>query len=75
LAGLRRKASLDGVVVVEKNVDRPYKIECDDEQPKEPTYPYREEHQRGQQPGRVSEDLCLRLAGWFRLKGQYRVVE
>jgi hypothetical protein len=47
----RRKTNLDGVVVVEDDVDRSHEIEGDDEQPKERTYSYREKGQYGQNPG------------------------
>src|ERR1700691_4037411 len=38
----RRKTNMDGVVIVDENVDRPYQIESDDKQPEERTHPYRE---------------------------------
>src|SRR6202008_414314 len=47
----RRKANLDGVVIVEEEVNRPNEIEGDDEKPEQRTYPYREKRQDGEQPG------------------------
>jgi hypothetical protein len=47
----RRKAGLDGVVVVEDEVDSSHEIEGDDQQPKERTCVYRQDRQESQQPG------------------------
>jgi hypothetical protein len=48
---VRRKADLDGVVIVDDEVDRPHEIEGDDEQPEQRAYPHREKRQHGQHPG------------------------
>src|SRR5260370_38664617 len=47
----RGKADLDGVVIVEDEIDPPHEIEGDYEQPKEWTYPYREKRKDRQHPG------------------------
>src|SRR6266853_343862 len=47
----RRKADLNGVVIVEDKVDHSHEIEGNDEQPKEWTYPYREKREDGEYPG------------------------
>ena len=39
------------VVIVDDDVGRPHEIEGDDEQPKQRTYPHREQRQHGQHPG------------------------
>src|SRR6266849_2421516 len=49
---VRRKADLDGVIIVDDEVDRPYEIEGDDEQPEKRAYPHREKRQHGQHSGR-----------------------
>src|SRR5438270_6499374 len=46
----RRKANLDGMVIVEHEIDEAHEIEGRDEQPKERTYPYREKRQDGEHP-------------------------
>ena len=48
---MRRKTDLDGMIVVDEQVDRAHEIEGDDEQPEERTYPDREKRQHGQHPG------------------------
>ena len=39
------------MVIVEDDIARPYEIESENEQPKERTYPHREQRQDGQHPG------------------------
>ena len=47
----RGKADLDGVVIVEDEIDHPHEIEGHREQPKERTYSYREKRKDRKQPG------------------------
>src|SRR5467141_1242568 len=47
----RRNADLDGVVIVDDEVDHSHEIEGNYEQPKEWTHPYREKRGDGEHPG------------------------